>query len=153
MRLPVLPRQLPPRIAIGAFILNSGLGKRHADQETAKGLHGMAAGAYPFLSDMDPQKFVRTLSTAEIALGSALLVPLVPTKLVACALTALSGGLVGMYLRTPGLTDETGIRPSQAGTAIAKDVFMLGSGLGLMVDEMGRAARQRAKHLRTKVTP
>src|SRR5690625_5141212 len=102
MRSPVLARHLPPRIAMGAFILNSGLNKRGVDPETAQGMHGMAAGAYPFLKDMDPQLFVRNLSSAEIALGAALLIPFVPTRLVAMALAVFSGSLVGMYLRLPG---------------------------------------------------
>ena len=32
-----------PRRATGAFILNAGLGKLNADDDTAKALHGMAA--------------------------------------------------------------------------------------------------------------
>src|SRR5690606_18125957 len=86
-------RHLPIRVSTGLLILNSGLGKRNADEQTAAGLHGMAAGAYPFLADLDPQDFVKTLSRVEIALGTALLLPIVPTLVAAVGLTAFSGGL------------------------------------------------------------
>ena len=39
MRLPVNARHLPPRIAAGAFILNAGIGKLSANEETAARLH------------------------------------------------------------------------------------------------------------------
>lgn len=134
MRSPTLPRHLPPRLTIGAYILNSGLSKRGADEEAAAQMHGMAAGAYPFLAGMEPTTFAKLLSRAEIVLGAALLVPVVPTRLVALGLTAFSGGLVGMYLRTPGMTQEDGVRPTQEGTGLAKDVFMFGAGLGMLID-------------------
>src|SRR4051812_11472279 len=95
-------RQLPARLATGAFILNSGLQKREADQATAEGLHGFAKGTYSFLDRLDAPTFARLLSTGEIALGSALLAPFVPTALAGAGLTVFAGSLLGMYLRTPG---------------------------------------------------
>lgn len=127
-------RTIPTRLATGAYILHSGLGKRDATPETAAGLHGMASGAYPFLKNLKPEDFVRTLSMVEMAVGSMLLVPLVPTRFAGLALTGFSGGLVTMYLRTPALRKPGSIWPSQDGTAISKDVWMLGIGLGLLVD-------------------
>ena len=64
-----------PRLAAGAYILNSGLSKAKADPQTAAGLHGMAAGAYPFLGKHVPVAFVRLLSRAEIAVGATMLEP------------------------------------------------------------------------------
>ncbi len=129
-------RQYVPRLAAGAYILNSGLSKRGADDATAQGIHGMAAGTYSFLEDVEPKQFTKALSTAEIALGTALVVPFVPTGLVALGLGVFSAGLVGMYLKTPGMTREDGVRPTEQGTGLAKDVFLLGIGLGLVVDAM-----------------
>jgi uncharacterized membrane protein YphA (DoxX/SURF4 family) len=129
-------RRLPGRLAAGAFILNSGLGKWSADEETAVRLHGMAAGTYPFLNRIKPQDFARLLSIGEIALGSALLLPVVPAGAAGAGLTAFSAALLGMYARTPGMTREDGIRPSRQGTALAKDVWMLGIGLGLTLDAL-----------------
>jgi uncharacterized membrane protein YphA (DoxX/SURF4 family) len=129
-------RRLPGRLAAGAFILNAGLGKWNADEETAARLHGMATGTYPFLAKIKPKDFARLLSISEIALGSALLLPVVPAAAAGAGLTAFSGGLLGLYLRTEGLTKEDGIRPTQQGTAIAKDVWMLAIGLGLVIDSV-----------------
>jgi hypothetical protein len=136
-------RDIPGRVATGLYILNAGLGKRHATAETAGYLHGAAAGAFPFLKDVPPEKFVATLSKVETALGATLLTPLVPTRIAASALAAFSGGLVTMYLRTPALRMEHSIRPSEAGTAIAKDSWMLGMSLGFLIDVCGRGRRHR----------
>jgi hypothetical protein len=39
-----------------------------------------------------------------------------------------------MYLRTPALHKPGSIWPTQAGTGVSKDIWMLGIGLGLLVD-------------------
>ncbi|MEU8107352.1 hypothetical protein ACWGH8_23895 [Nonomuraea muscovyensis] len=128
--------QMPPRVAAGAFFLSSGLSKTRADRETAQGVHGMAAGTYPFLRKLDPEAFTRLLSKAEIAMGVALLVPAVPSLLAGAALTGFAGGLLGLYLKTPGMREEGSLRPSQQGIPLAKDAWLLGIGLGLVLDEL-----------------
>jgi hypothetical protein len=40
---------LPPRLITGAYIVNTGVSKLGAGEETAKRLHGMATAAYPLL--------------------------------------------------------------------------------------------------------
>jgi len=132
--LPVKLADIAPRVVTGAFILNSGLAKRNADEGTAAGLHGMAAGAYPFLGKVEPQQFVKLLSAGELLLGAALLAPVVPTAVAGVGLTAFAGGLVGLYLKTPGMRKEGSIAPTQEGTGLAKDVWMLGIGLGFVAD-------------------
>ncbi|MGO9781041.1 MAG: hypothetical protein ACLPKE_11055 [Streptosporangiaceae bacterium] len=136
MGLPVKLRHLPQRMATGAFILNSGIGKLNADEETAAQLHGFAVGTYPFLAKLKPRDFVRLLGGAEVALGSALLLPVVPSALAGGALVAFSGGLLGLYARTPGMRKEGTPLPTQQGIPIAKDVWMLGIGLGLVIDDL-----------------
>jgi hypothetical protein len=136
MRIAAFLRRQPGRITSGAFILNAGLGKWSADEETAARLHGMAVGTYPFLAALKPKDLARLLSVTEIALGSALLLPVVPDALAGAGLVAFSGGLLGMYARTPGMRKEDGWRPSPQGTALAKDVWMLGIGLGLLIDAL-----------------
>jgi hypothetical protein len=128
--------QMPPRVAAGAFFLSSGLSKHNADRDTAQGLHGMAVGTYPFLRKQDPEIFTRLLSKAEIAMGVALLVPAVPSLLAGAALTGFAGGLLGLYLKTPGMRQEGSLRPSPQGIQLAKDVWLLGIGLGLVLDEL-----------------
>jgi hypothetical protein len=129
-------RHLPTRIATGLFIINSGIGKLSADEEAATQLHGFAVGAYPFLGKLKPKDFTRILAAAEIALGSALLVPVVPSVLAGAGLTAFSGGLVGLYARTPGMRKEGSLFPTQEGTAYFKDIWMTGIGLSLIVDDL-----------------
>lgn len=141
MRWKTLVRDLPGRTAAGAFILNSGLSKRGADAETAGYLHGMASETYPFLKQVDAQTFTRLLSAGEIALGSALLLPVVPTAVAGAGLTAFAGGLFGLYLRTPGMRQEGSLRPSTQGTALAKDAWLLGMGLGMVVDSLTSGRR------------
>lgn len=136
MKISAMARRLPGRLATGAFILNSGLSKWSADEETAAGLHGMAVGAYPVLGQLKPKDFMRLLSIGEIALGSALLLPKVPTFLAGAGLTAFASGLLGVYARTEGMRREDGVRPTQQGTPLAKDAWLLGIGLGLMIDSL-----------------
>jgi hypothetical protein len=149
---------IPPRLATGAFILNTGIGKLSADEETAGRLHSMAAGTYPFLAKIEPPKFVRALAIGEIGVGSVLLAPIVPAWLAGAVLTGFSGALLRMYLKTPGLTKPDGVRPTQQGTAVSKDVWMLGSGLELFFDDIGdrrrkaRRAKRRAARLQAAHT-
>jgi hypothetical protein len=41
-----------------------------------------------------------------------------------------------MYARTPAMHKPGSIWPTQAGTAVSKDVWMLGIGLGLILDSL-----------------
>jgi uncharacterized membrane protein YphA (DoxX/SURF4 family) len=136
MRLPVKWRHVPQRVVTGAFILQSGIGKLSADEATAQQLHGFAAGTYPFLAKLKPEDFVKLLAGTEIALGTALLLPFVPTVVAGAGLTAFSGGLLGLYARTPGMRKEGTPLPTQQGVPLAKDVWMAGIGLGLVIDEL-----------------
>src|SRR3954463_6410413 len=133
MALPITLSEIPARVSAGAFILNSGLGKRSADEATAAGLHGFATGTYPFLKSIPPQDFVRYLSAAEIAIGAALLTPFVPTVVAGAALTAFSGGLLGLYLRTPGMRKEGSLAPTEEGLVLAKDGWLAGIGLSILL--------------------
>jgi hypothetical protein len=146
MGLMAMARRMPPRLAAGAFILNSGLNKWSADEETAQRLHSMATGTYPFLASLKPKDFARLLSVAEISLGTALLLPVIPAGLAGAGLTGFSAALLNMYLNTPGLTRENSVRPSPQGTAMAKDVWMFGIGLGLLIDDLTtRPGRRKAR--------
>jgi hypothetical protein len=151
MPLPITLSEIGPRISAGAFILNSGLGKRGADESTAAGLHGFASGTYPFLKNLEPRQFATALATAEIAIGAALLTPFVPTALAGALLTGFSGGLLGLYLKTPGMRKPGSLAPTQEGLAIAKDVWLLGIGVGLltrgMIDREPRRVRNAARTL------
>ena len=142
------PSHLPLRLVTGAFILNSGLSKRSLPPEAAQGLQGMASAAVPQAKDMSPASFGKALSTGEMALGAALLTPLVSPVVAGAALTAFSGGLLRMWWMTPGMREEGSIRPTTDGTPIAKDVWMAGIGLALVTDGLLDGARRTARKTR-----
>jgi uncharacterized membrane protein YphA (DoxX/SURF4 family) len=130
----IAARNLPTRIATGAYILHSGWDKWHGSEEQAQGIHGMASGAFPFLADVPPMTFLKALAVAEIGIGAALLAPFVPNRLAGASLTAFAGSLVTMYLRTPRLHEPGSVWPTPAGIGVSKDVWMLGIGVGLLAD-------------------
>ena len=134
---------LPLRVSIGAFILNSGLGKRSLEGEAAEGLHGMAVGAMPQLRALDADRFAKLLSRSEIALGVALIVPFVPAVVAGLGLAGFGAGLVQLYLKTPGMREPGSLRPTQQGIGLAKDVWLLGAGLTLFLD--GITHRRRSE--------
>lgn len=127
-------RNLPARVATGVYILHSGWEKWHGDDERARGIHAMASGAFPFLADVPPARFLRALSVAEMGIGAALLAPFVPDRLAGAPLTAFAGALMTMYFRTPALHRPGSVWPTPAGIAVSKDVWMLGIGVGLLAD-------------------
>jgi uncharacterized membrane protein YphA (DoxX/SURF4 family) len=133
----VKARDLPGRIATGACVLHAGLEKWRAEEARAKGVHQAASGAFPFLERVPPERFIKLLAAGEIAIGSALLAPVVPSVLAGAALTGFSGSLVTMYLRTPAMHKPGSVWPTQAGTGVSKDVWMLGIGLGLIAGSLG----------------
>lgn len=133
---------VPVRLATGAFILNSGLSKLKADdEEMQKGVHGMASTAYPSFEGMEPKTFTKLLGAGETVLGSALLAPFVGPGLAGLGLTAFAGGLLGLYFRVPGMTED-GIRPSHQGTALAKDSWLAAIGVALVFDSVANAMRR-----------
>jgi len=154
MGLPITLSEIAPRISAGAFILNSGMGKRGVDETAAAGMHGFAVGTYPFLKSVPPQQFAKALSTSEIGLGVLLLTPFVPTAVAGAALTAFSGGLLGLYLKTPGMRKPGSLAPTEAGLAIAKDSWLLGIGIGLVtrgfIERKPRVTVKKANKLAAK---
>jgi len=132
VHLPIKARDLPGRIAAGGYILHAGLEKWRGDATRAEAMHRMAAHAFPVLKNIPPERFLRILAASEIAVGSALLLPAIPGALAGAGLTGFSGALLTMYARTPALRKPGSIWPSQAGTAVSKDIWMLGIGLGLI---------------------
>lgn len=125
----------PARLAAGLFILNSGLGKRGLPTEAYEGMRDAGAVGVPQIADIPADQFGKLLAYGEIGLGAALLTPFVPGWLAGAGLAAFSGGLLNMYRKTPGMTID-GVRPTQEGTAVAKDVFMLGIAGSLIIDSL-----------------
>ncbi|MDQ1723430.1 MAG: hypothetical protein QOG52_458 [Frankiaceae bacterium] len=131
---------LPVRIATGGYIAHSGWDKWHGTPEQAKGVHGMASGAYPFLGKVPPMLFLKAVAVGEMATGAALLLPFVSNRRAGAALTTFAGGLVTMYLRTPSLHKPGSVWPTPKGIGVSKDVWMLGIGVGLLAEGSGKKA-------------
>ena len=138
------------RLVTGAYILNSGVSKLSLDEEGAASIQGMAANVVPQVKQLPAATFGKALAASEITLGSALLLPFIPTKLAALGLTGFGAGLVAVYAKTPGLTQGDGIRPTKAGTAMAKDSWLAGIGLALLLDRKRRATRAARRGRSTK---
>ncbi|WP_051389357.1 hypothetical protein [Arthrobacter sp. 35W] len=126
------------RLVSGAFILNSGVGKLSLEKEHAAGLQAAASHVIPQVKDLDPERFGKLLALAEIGVGAAVLAPFIPSRLAGLLLGGFSGGLFAMYLKTPGMTEADGIRPTPAGMAMAKDIWLVGIGVALLFDRRHR---------------
>ncbi|WP_336852577.1 hypothetical protein [Sinomonas albida] len=129
------------RLATGAYLLNSGISKLSLDEESARAVQGMAANAVPQVRQLPAATFGKALASSEIALGSALVLPIFPTKLVGLGLTGFGAGLLAVYAKTPGLTQADGIRPTPAGVAMAKDSWLAAIGLALLLDRKRKVVR------------
>jgi hypothetical protein len=105
----------------------------------------MAVAAIPALKRIEPARFARLLSGSEIALGAALLLPVVPSALAGAGLLAFGAGLMRLYWATPGLHEPGDPRPTQQGIPIAKDVWLVGAGLTLMLDGLSGGGRRRRR--------
>lgn len=126
---------VPARVITGLYLINSGMGKRNLPVEAAQGLRDMGAVGVPQLKDVDPKTFGQGLAYGEIALGAAMLLPAVPGWAVGAGLAAFSGGLLNMYRKTPGMTID-GIRPTQEGTPLSKDAWLMAIAGTLVVDSV-----------------
>ena len=122
--------QYTARFLPGLFFLNSGMTKRNLDDETAAGMQGFASAGIPAVAKLDPATFGKALSAAEIATGAALVVP---NRVAGAALTAFGAGFMSMYLRAPGQKQEGSLAPTQEGLSLAKDSWLLGTGLSLLI--------------------
>lgn len=127
--------QVPLRLTAGAFILDSGLRKWGADDETAKHLHGFASGAYPFLANVEPATFAKALSIGEVLIGAGLLIPSVPARVAGMGLVGFGAGLLGLYVRTPGMRRPGTPFPTQEGIALAKDTWLAAIGAALVLGD------------------
>lgn len=136
---------LPIRLATGAYILNSGIGKLKATPETEEALHSWTSSVYPMFKDMKAGDFTRLLAYGEIGLGAALLLPTVPSVVAGSALAAFGAGLTGLYLKTPGMTQSDGIRPTEKGVPFAKDAWLVGAGLTLAMQSFLSGTKHAAE--------
>lgn len=108
----------------GAYFLQSGIGKLKMPTDAADGLQQFAATGVPQVKKLDPDTFGKVVSYSEIGVGASLLTPFVPDRLAGLALAAINTGFLSIYFRNDQMTREDGIRPTEAGTGLSKDVFI-----------------------------
>lgn len=96
----------------------------------------MGSNGVPAVKEMTASQFRSFLSGSQIALGAALLTPFIPGWVAGAGLAGFSSALLAMYAKTPGMTKEDGVRPTEDGVSIAKDVVMLGTGITLVLDDL-----------------
>jgi len=85
--------------------------------------------------------------------GCCAATPIVPTAVAGAALTAFSGGLLGLYLRTPGMRKPGSLAPTEQGMPIAKDVWLLGIGIGLLTRGTLDREPRRVRKAATSIAP
>lgn len=124
----------------GAYLLQSGYGKLSLPEEVAEGLKGFASTGVPQLEDLDTDTFGKLVAYSELGIGGALVAPFISNRLAGLGLGAFSAGLLAIYFRNPAMTKEDGIRPSEAGTGLSKDLFLAAIAGALVV-----APRKKAK--------
>ena len=127
---------VPLRAATGAFILNEGLGRRSVDPKGTDGL----ASTIPPLATAEPATVGKAVAGAEVALGALLLAPFIPPVVAGAALAAFSAGL----LRSRWHSIDRDPEPDKEKT-VAKDLWMLGTGLALVLDGVTDGTRRTAK--------
>lgn len=124
------------RLLPGAFVLNSGIGKIGMPAEASAGAQQFAASALPALKKLPAGKFGTILGWAETSVGATLLAPFVPNAVAGAALTTFSAGLLALYFSDPDNRQNDGIRPSEQGTALAKDSWLLAIGVALLASSL-----------------
>ena len=110
---------------------------RELDERGAKGLQRFAAAGYPFLKKLQPRTFQRGMVAAEVTVAATLLGPGVPAAVGGAALTSFGTALLGVYARTPMLRrSEKNLRPNELGLSMAKDSWMVATGLAVLADAL-----------------
>lgn len=129
----------------GAYIINSGVGKIGMPAEASEGLQQYAATGVPFVKTIPAEKFGTVLGASEVGIGALMLAPFVGNRLAGAGLTAFSAGLLSLYFANPENTQADGVRPTDEGLSLSKDVFMLAIGAALMADGNDKKAKKNKK--------
>ncbi len=132
----------PIRLVAGASMLNDGMEKLNADEMRASAVPEMAEEAGPGSEGMPTEPFVKVMSVAEVGIGAALVLPLLPDRLVGLFLTAFVGGKFLLRGQNDGIDQ---LRPTTTQPKPAKDAWLLGIGLTLLATGPGRRRPARAK--------
>lgn len=100
----------------------------------------------PQVTRFDPDTFGKVVSYSEIGVGASLLAPVVPNRLAGLALGAINTGFLSIYFRNDQMTRKDGIRPSEAGTGLSKDIFIAAiAGALIAAPKAGKAEKAGKK--------
>jgi hypothetical protein len=77
----------------------------------------------------------KALAAAEMLIGAALVIPVVPARLAGLGLLGFGAGLLGLYARTPGMRRPGTPWPTQDGIALAKDSWLVAIGAALVLGD------------------
>jgi hypothetical protein len=134
------PANFPVRFAAGIMILSAGVGKLRPSENGTHDVHAVAATNYPFLEQLAPEQLTKVLGVAEMALGGALLVPVVGDGAAGVGLTAFAAAMIGLFAKGQA-EQHDGPAPEHRGAALARDLWLLGIGVRLVADSMRRRQR------------
>lgn len=129
----------------GAFILNSGISKIGMPADASEGTQQFAATGIPAVKNLPADKFGSILGWTEAGLGAALLTPFVSNRVAGLGLTAFGSGLLSLYFADPDNRQDDGIRPTDQGTSLAKDSWLVAVGLGLFFAGDGSSKKDKNK--------
>lgn len=118
----------------GAYMLQAGYGKRNMPQEAAEGLQQFAATGVPPVKNLRADTFSKVVSASEMGLGAVLLTPFISNRLAGLGLASFSAAVLSIYFRNDDMTQRDGIRPSEPGTGLSKDLFLAAIAGALIVD-------------------
>ena len=144
-------RRAPLRLTTGAFVLNSGVSTFNASDAKIQRLQASAAQLVPQVGQMTPRTFAKALAAGEVALGTALMLPIVPPAIAGLGLSAFAASLLatrrsssGQHTDPPGET-STGPVPG------ATEAWMLGSGVALLLDALTTPAHDKRVEVSAKL--
>jgi uncharacterized membrane protein YphA (DoxX/SURF4 family) len=140
-------RRAPLRLTTGAFVLNSGVSTFSATGEKTARLQSTAAKLVPQVERMDPRTFAKVLGAGEVTLGTALMLPVVPAAAAALGLTAFAASLLATRSSNGQHTDSDG----QPAVPNATEVWMLGSGVSLLLDALTTPAHDKSVEVSAKL--
>ena len=96
---------------------------------------------------MKPTTFARLLAYSEMAVGVALLAPMVPSTVAGGCADRVRCQPHGNVLQDPLHDPGRRHRSQPEGTALAKDIWLVGAGLTLLSQGIAGAAKSNAKAL------
>lgn len=124
-------RRAPLRLTTGALVINSGISRFTVSDETSATIQHTAARYVPQVERIKPDLFSKLLAAGQVAVGSALLLPIVPSYAAGLGASLLGGSLAAAKWRTHGSRLST------------DDLLMAGTGVSLLLDSLTASAHDR----------